>query len=202
MSFGEDGLPNSPAAERNREPIRQVLSERLGTTGHLLELASGLGQHAVYLAAALPGWSWQPSEPDAQARATLAARVAAAGVPGLCDPTELDVEQPDWGIAVPDALLCVNLLHIAPWSVTQALMAGAGRWLRSGGLLFVYGPFRMDGAHTAESNERFDRDLRSRDSRWGIRDLESVTAAAVSAGGNLSETVAMPANNHVAVYRF
>lgn len=200
-SVAEDGLPNSPAAERNREPIRQVLAERLPATGQLLEIASGLGQHAVYLAASFPGWSWQPSEPDGQARETLARRVAAAGLPSLREPVPLDVEQADWGVGSVDAILCVNLIHVAPWSATQALMVGASRRLRAGGWLFVYAPFRMGGQHTAASNERFDADLRARDSRWGVRDLADVSAQANDAGVAVSETIAMPANNHVAVYR-
>jgi SAM-dependent methyltransferase len=194
-------LPGSPAAERNKGPIRDVLTARLPAEGHLLEIASGLGQHAVHIAAALPGWSWQPSEPDPEARATLAARVAGAGLPQLRAPIALDVTQPDWGVAVPDAVLCANLIHIAPWSVTEALMQGAGHWLRPGGSLFLYGPFRMGGAHTADSNARFDADLRARDPSWGIRDLEVVTDAAGVAGLASSEVIPMPANNHVVVFR-
>lgn len=194
-------LPVSPAADRNKGPIRDVLTARLPAAGHLLEVASGLGQHAVHIAAALPGWSWQPSEPNADARAALAARVAGSGLSQLRAPIALDVEQPDWAVAPPDALLCVNLIHIAPWSVTEALMKGAGHWLRPGGRLFLYGPFRMDGAHTAESNARFDADLRARDARWGIRDLDSITAQARQAGLAAGEVIAMPANNHVVVFR-
>lgn len=194
-------LPDSPAADRNKGPIRDVLTARLPPEGHLLEIASGLGQHAVHIAAALPGWTWQPSEPDPDARATLAARVAQASTEGLRPPIDLDVEQPDWAIEPPDAILCVNLIHIAPWSVTQALMQGAARWLRPGGPLFLYGPFRMDGAHTADSNARFDADLRARDARWGIRDREAVTEVAQAARLAAGEVIAMPANNHVVVFR-
>lgn len=194
-------LPSSPAAERNREPIREVLLERLPETGHLLEIASGLGQHAVHMASALPGWRWQPSDPDDAALATLQARVDDAGLPQLLAPMRLDVEQGDWGVQAADAMLCVNMIHIAPWSATEALLAGAGRLLVPGGPLFLYGPFHMNGAATSESNARFDDDLRARDPRWGIRDLETVTAAAGRLGLEHTETIAMPANNYVVVYR-
>jgi len=196
-----EDLPNSPAAERNREPIREVLAGRLPKQGHMLEIASGLGQHAVYLSAALPGWTWQPSDPDDEALVTLHSRVAAADLSQLLAPIPLDVEQPDWAVATPDAILCVNMIHIAPWSATRALFQGAGRWLRDGGWVFLYGPFRMNGASTSESNERFDADLRARELRWGIRDLADVTAEAEAAGLRHIETIAMPANNHVVVYR-
>ena len=197
----DEDPPNSPAAERNREPIREVLVERLPDRGHMLEIASGLGQHAVHLAAGLPGWSWQPSDPDGEALAALAARVARAGLTGLKRPVRLDVEQSDWAVGQPDAILCVNMSHVAPWSATEALFGGAGRCLAPDGWLFLYSPFHVNGAPTSDSNARFDADLRARDSRWGIRDLAHVTAEAAASGLRHVETIAMPANNHMVVYR-
>lgn len=196
---GPDGLPHSPAAARNAEPILGVLRRVLPSTGTVLEVASGTGQHVVHFAAALPGLRWQPTDVDAGAIETVRARVQASGLDNVEPPRALDVTAPDWGLEPVDAMVCTNLLHIAPWLVTEGLMTGAGRLLRAGGPLVVYGPFRCGGEHTAESNARFDADLRARDGRWGIRDIADVAACARASGLARTETVAMPANNQILV---
>lgn len=189
-----------PAPERNRGPILEVLTRVLPARGRLLEIASGSGQHAVAFAQALPTIQWYPTDPDPAHRASIAAYVEEAGLPNLHLPEALDVEQEDWGHAEPDAVFVANLLHIAPWSCTVALMRGAGRQLAEDGVLVVYGPFRIGGAHTAPSNEAFDAELRARDPRFGVRDLEAVCEAASDAGLRFVERVAMPANNQTLVF--
>jgi SAM-dependent methyltransferase len=192
---------HAPAAERNREPILAVLERVLPATGTVLEIASGTGQHAVHFAAALPQLVWQPSDPDEAARASVAAWTAASGLANVRAPLALDVRDASWGIASADAIVCINMIHISPWASAQALIGGAGRLLGSGGVLFLYGPYRRGGAHTAPSNAAFDEQLRHRDPAWGVRDLEDVAALADAAGFDHEETVAMPANNFSVVFR-
>ena len=196
----DDPLPHSPAAERNADPILEVLRDRLPANGRVLEIASGTGQHAVHFARNLPGLSWQPSDTDAKALDAVRARVEQVALANLSAPITLDVCAPDWPITAADAIVCANLLHISPWEATEGLLAGAGRILPPGGLLFVYGPFRQDGRHTAESNARFDAQLQARDFRWGIRDVADVAARAAAQGLLHEETIAMPANNHVLLF--
>jgi SAM-dependent methyltransferase len=191
----------SPSAERNREPILTVLREALPATGRVLEIASGTGQHAMCFAAALPGLDWQPSDVDGDARASIAAWIAHDGLPNVRAPLALDVHRPDWGIDSLDAVVCINMIHISPWSATQALFAGAGRRLVDGGVLYLYGPYKRGGAHTSPSNDAFDQQLRSRNSDWGVRDMETVVALGASAGLVCDEPVAMPANNFSLVFR-
>ncbi|WGS53924.1 class I SAM-dependent methyltransferase [Paraburkholderia sp. D15] len=191
----------SPSAERNREPILAVLREALPAVGRVLEIASGTGQHAVCFAGALPGLDWQPSDADADARASIAAWIAHSGLPNLRAPLALDVHRTDWGVDVLDAVICINMVHISPWSATEALFAGAARRLHDGGVLYLYGPYRRGGLHTAPSNEAFDQQLRSRDPAWGVRDMETVIALGASAGLVCEEPVAMPANNFSLVFR-
>ncbi|MEZ4366226.1 MAG: DUF938 domain-containing protein [Kofleriaceae bacterium] len=191
---------HSPAAERNRAPILEVLRRVLPTHGRVLELASGSGQHAVAFASALPGITWQPSDPDADARASIAAWRAEAALPNLAAPLDLDVTAPAWPVDPVDAVVAVNLVHISPWAATEALFAGAARVLRPGGVVVLYGPYRIDG-DTAPSNLAFDADLRARDPAWGVRELREVVAAADGCGLALAEVIAMPANNHVVVLR-
>ena len=202
LASGKDEpLPRSLAAERNAEPILAVLRERLPPGGRVLEIASGTGQHAVHFAQALSELSWQPSDTEGEALSTIRTRVGRAELPNLAAPVELDVRAPDWPVTAADAIVCANLLHISPWEATEGLVAGAGRLLPSGGLLMVYGPFRRDGQHTAESNARFDAQLRARDDRWGIRDIKEVAECAAAHGLQHEETIAMPANNHILVFR-
>jgi SAM-dependent methyltransferase len=166
----------------------------------VLEVASGTGQHAQHLAGAQPGWDWQPSEAREEALPVVAAR--SAGLPNVRASVLLDVHDAPWPVPPGgfDAVFVANLLHIAPWSATPALLNGAARALRPGGLLAVYGPFVVEGEPLAPSNAAFDADLRARDPRWGLRSLHAVQAAALAAGLTLAERCAMPANN--AMLRF
>lgn len=191
---------HSPAAARNRQPILEVLSEALPASARVLEVASGSGEHAVHCAAAMPGWRWRPSDPGPRARESIAAWRARAGLPNLLEPLALDVTG-DWPEGEFDAIVAINLLHISPWEVTEALMAGAGERLAAGGVLYLYGPYRRGGRHTAPSNAAFDADLKARDPRWGVRDLESVTLEAERHGLALERIVEMPANNLSLVLR-
>jgi len=192
---------HSPSAERNREPILAVLRTALPATGRVLEIASGTGQHAMYFAGAMPGLDWQPTDADAQARESIAAWIAHGAPLNVRAPLALDVHQADWGVGVLDAVVCINMIHIAPWSAAQALFAGASRHLARGGVLYLYGPYKRGGAHTAPSNEAFDRQLQSRNPAWGVRDMEAVVALAASEGFTCGEPVAMPANNFSLVFR-
>ncbi|VWB57257.1 SAM-dependent methyltransferase [Burkholderia lata] len=192
---------SAPAAERNRGPILDVLRRVLPANGRVLEIASGTGQHAVHFAQALPGLHWQPSDPDAQARRSIAAWVAHAGLANVAGPLAFDVRDASWPVDALDAIVCINMIHISPWACTDALFAGASRLLRPGGVLFLYGPYRREGRHTAPSNEAFDLQLRSRDPSWGVRDLETVVALGLDRGLDCIEVVEMPANNLSVVFR-
>ena len=192
---------HAPAAERNRQPILAVLERVLPATGTVLEIASGTGQHAVHFAAALPQLIWQPSDPGEEARASIAAWTAHNGLANVRAPLALDVRNASWGIDAADAIVCINMIHISPWESAQALIGGAGRLLQTGGVLFLYGPYRRGGAHTAPSNAAFDAQLRSRDPSWGVRDMEDVVALADAAGFDSDERVEMPANNFCLVFR-
>jgi SAM-dependent methyltransferase len=197
----------SPSAERNREPILAVLREVLPAAGRVLEIASGTGQHAICFASALRGLDWQPSDLDAQARASIAAWIAHEGLANVRAPLALDVHQQDWGVPTRDkldaldAVVCINMIHISPWSATEALFAGASRRLAVGGVLYLYGPYKRGGAQTSPSNEAFDRQLRSHDPAWGVRDMEAVVALGASVGLVCDEPIAMPANNFSLVFR-
>jgi SAM-dependent methyltransferase len=196
-------LPSSPAADRNKQPILDVLRRVLGERGAALEIASGTGQHAAWFAAALGQWIWQPSDADAGMLPALAERVAQAGLANLRPPLLLDVMSPRWLTQDAgqrfDAIYCANMLHIAPAAACPALMEGAARHLVGGGLLITYGPYFEDGI-PAPSNLAFDESLRARDPAWGIRRLEDVVAAARRAGLALRERHEMPANNLLLVF--
>lgn len=187
----------SPSAARNRDPILAVLRRVLPSEARVLELASGSGEHALYFARALPGVIWQPSDPDPNARASIAAWIEAEGAPNVHAPLAIDACSEDWGVAPGafDAVVAINMIHISPWEATLGLMAGAARVLRPGGVLYTYGAYKRGGAHTAPSNEAFDAWLKGLDTRYGVRDLEAVEAAARAQGLRLRETVEMPANN-------
>ncbi|MCX4245636.1 DUF938 domain-containing protein [Paraliomyxa miuraensis] len=189
-----------PATVRNREPILEVLRPRLPASGLVLEVASGSGEHAAWLGAALPHLRWQPSDPEPQHRASIAAWVAHEGLRNVAEPLELDACTWPWPIDRADAMFCANMIHIAPWESAQGLVAGAGRVLPPGGALFLYGPFLVDG-HTAPSNRTFDRSLRDRDPRFGVRELREVEREALQHGLVLEEQVEMPANNLTVVLR-
>jgi hypothetical protein len=186
------------APERNKQPILEVLRRVLPASGTLLELASGTGQHAAYFAAHLPGWTIQPSDVDPENLASIEAYRLEAGLASLRPPVLLDVADASWPAA--SAIFNANLIHIAPWQAALDLLRGAGRVLAPGQVLVVYGPFKIDGAHTAPSNQSFDDSLRARNPSWVVRDLEAVVAAAASHGLELSERVEMPANNQTLIF--
>lgn len=194
----EDLRRHAPATLRNRDAILAVLRRHLPESGLLLEIASGTGEHAAHFAAALPGITFQPSDPDAGARASIDAHAGAAGFANIRPALALDVIGA-WPIDRADALLCCNMIHIAPWDATPALIAGAARLLPSGAPLLLYGPFLRGGRHTAPSNAAFDQSLRARDPRWGVRDLDEVIALAVDF--DVAAIEAMPANNLTVVLR-
>jgi hypothetical protein len=192
----------SPATARNRGPILEVLRRALPKRGQLLEVAAGAGEHAAYLAPAFPGLQWQPTDADPHALDSIRAWRAAAGAPNLRDPILLDVTDPaDWPVDAYEAVVCINMIHISPWVATEGLMEGAANVLALGGLLYVYGPFREGGRHTAPTNAAFDASLKARDPAWGVRDLEEVTALAARQGLALAERVEMPANNLSLLFR-
>ena len=191
----------SPATARNRQPILEVLAPRLPAAARVLEIASGAGEHAVFLAGALPGVRWRPSDPDPEARASIATWRARAGLPNLAEPLALDAaDLATWPVDPVDAVVCINMIHISPWSATEGLMAGAGRLLLPGGQLILYGPYREAGVPTASSNLAFDDSLKARNPAWGLRDLADVEAAAQVHGLALAERIAMPANNLIVVF--
>lgn len=186
--------PSSPAAERNAQPILDVLRRLLPAEARVLEIASGTGQHAAFFGAAMPGWQWQPSDGDAQSLDAIDAwRADAANVAA---PVVLDVMAGDWPVRGPfDAVFCANMLHISPWATCAALMRGAARVLEPGGLLVTYGPYLEDDVETAQGNVAFDASLRGRNPAWGIRRVEDVAREAEAAGLRLVQRLSMPANN-------
>jgi hypothetical protein len=191
----------APAASRNRQPILDVLRPRLPDDGLVLEIASGSGEHVMHFAAALPNLVFQPSDPDSSARASIDAWADATGLANVRPAMALDTQQAAWPVEQADAVLCNNMIHIAPWQAAIGLIAGAGRLLSAEGLLYLYGPYRRGGRHTAPSNDAFDRDLRQRNPAWGVRDLEDVTACAHENGFDTPEIVEMPANNLSLIFR-
>ena len=197
---------HSPAAERNRQPILQVLQALLPATGSALEVASGTGQHAAWFAAALPGWTWQPSDAQAGHLDSITAWCADAGVHNVRTPVLLDVLAPQWpssgtAFATPfDLVYCANMLHIAPWACCAGLMQGAARHLAPGGHLVTYGPYLEDDVPTAPGNLAFDASLRERNPDWGIRRLHDVAQIAAQAGLRLAARHALPANNLLLVW--
>jgi SAM-dependent methyltransferase len=196
-----DARRHAPAAERNRDAILAVLKRHLPVRGLVLELASGSGEHAVHFAAALPDLVFQPSDPDAASCASIDAWAASAGLANLRPALALDATMPDWPIAAADAILCINMIHIAPWAAAIGLLQGAARILAPGGVLYLYGPYKRDGRHTAPSNDAFDRGLRARDPAWGVRDLEAVAALAAANGFAAPAIEPMPANNLSLIFR-
>lgn len=190
-----DARQFAPATARNREPILEALRRVLPAHGTVLEISSGTGEHATFFGPNLPGLTWQPSDPDPTSRASIAAWIAATGAANVLPPLDIDVRMLVWPIISADAVVCINMIHIAPWEATPALFAGARRLLPPGGMLYLYGPFMRDGRHTAPSNEAFDASLRARNPEWGVRDLENVAAEAAQAGFYAPTVTAMPANN-------
>lgn len=194
-----DARRHSPPCERNKGPILAQLRRLLPARARVLEIASGTGQHAAHFAASEPGWHWQPTDAEADALPSIAAWCA--GLANVAPPVLLDVMAADWPLTGRfDAVVCVNMLHIAPWPACAALMRGAAR-VAPEGVLVVYGPFVVDDEPAAPSNLAFDADLRRRDPSWGLRRLADVCAEAADAGWSLRERIAMPANNLVLVFR-
>ena len=179
-----------------------MLKRCLPTTGLVLEVAAGAGEHALYNAAAFPNLRWQPTDLDPEALASIAAWRDHAGTPNLLAPLALDATRPEiWPVRSADAVVNINMIHISPWAATQGLMTGAGTVLPPGGALFLYGPYIEAEAETAPSNLDFDASLRRRNPDWGLRRLEDVTALAAAHCLRLAERVAMPANNLSLVFR-
>jgi SAM-dependent methyltransferase len=191
----------APATQRNRAPIAEVLRGVLPKSGLVLEIAAGSGEHAVFFGESFPALSFQPTDPDPRALASIAAWIAATGVTNVRAPLRLDAAAADWPVASADAVVCVNMVHISPWAATLGLMRGAARVLPPGGPLYLYGPYLRAGVATAPSNLAFDADLRSRDPAWGLRDLDAVAKAAADAGFGAPVVTEMPANNLSVVFR-
>lgn len=193
---------HAPATERNRAPLLDVLRRVLPSQGAVLEVAAGTGQHAVAFAEALPGLTWHPTDADPGALDSIRAWAAEAALPNLAPPARLDVlaDEP-WPLARADAVVCINMIHIAPWEACLGLMRGAGAVLEAGAPLVLYGPYRRDGTHTAPSNAAFEDWLKAQDPRFGVRDLETVAAEAAAHGLSLEEVVPMPANNFTVIFR-
>jgi SAM-dependent methyltransferase len=213
VEFGKDGRPveadgrlDAAAFHRNHEPIWAVLQPFLtGQSGDVLEAGSGTGQHVVHFARHTPDITWWPSDLHAAHLRSIAAWRAHAGLANIRPPQRIDLSDPAWSPVPPDgpgpdkllAIFCANVIHIAPWRVAEGLFAGANRHLRADGRLFLYGPFKRDGKHTALSNAVFDTSLRDRDAEWGVRDIADLEKLAGSVGLKLAGAFEMPANNMI-----
>jgi len=190
------GARAAPSTARNRQPILDVLAPRLPADARVLEVASGAGEHAMFVARALPGVTWQPTDRDDEALTSIAAWREASGLENIAPPLRLDASEPaSWPAGPYEAVVCINMIHIAPWAATEGLMAGAARVLAPGGRLILYGPYLEADVETAPGNVSFDESLKSRNPAWGIRDLTAVTALAAANGLAFAERIAMPANN-------
>jgi hypothetical protein len=216
VEFGKDGRPVEPdgrldaaAFHRNHAPIWAVLQKFLmGKSGDVVEVGSGTGQHAVHFAKHTPGITWWPSDLNENHLKSIEAWRAYSALPNIRPPLRIDLTDPAWCPAMHDgsgpsqllAVFCANVIHIAPWRVAEGLFAGAGRYLRRDGHLFLYGPFKRNGRHTAMSNAVFDTSLRQQDAEWGVRDIADIENLAAGAGLGLIETVPMPANNMMLVF--
>lgn len=192
---------HAPATERNRAPLLEVLRSVLPTQGDVLEIASGSGEHAVFFAAALPALRFFPTDIDPAALASIDAWGTERGLDNLQPAQALDVCAWPWPRRTADAILCINMIHIAPFSACEGLLRGARELLPQGAPLVLYGPFREGGLHTAESNERFDEWLANQNPAWGVRDLDEVLSLAREHGLLHEQTVTMPANNRTVVLR-
>ena len=194
--MNNDVRRHAPSAARNREPILQVLRRHLPAQGLVLEVASGSGEHIIHFAAALsPGLAFQPSDPDTDARASIDAWAVSGNLRQVRPALALDAASAVWPVTRADMILCINMIHIAPWAAATGLFGGAARILPADGVLFLYGPYLRGGRHTAASNEAFDLDLRARNRAWGVRDLEAVAELAASHGFAPPVIEPMPANN-------
>jgi SAM-dependent methyltransferase len=216
VEFGKDGRPVEPdgrldaaAFHRNHVPIWAVLEKFLaGRSGDVLEAGSGTGQHVVHFARHTPDITWWPSDLNEAHLRSIEAWRKHSGLPNIRPPRRIDLTDPAWASAMRDgggpanllAVFCANVIHIAPWRVAEGLFAGAGRYLRADGRLFLYGPFKRDGKHTALSNAVFDTSLRDQDAEWGVRDIADLEKLADSVGLNLIGISDMPANNFILAF--
>jgi SAM-dependent methyltransferase len=216
VEFGKDGRPvesdgrlDAAAFHRNHEPIWAVLQKFLaGKSGHVVEAGSGTGQHVVHFAKRTPGIIWWPSDLNERHLKSIEAWRAYSALPNIRSPLRIDLTDPAWCPAMQDgsgpaellAVFCANVIHIAPWRVAEGLFAGAGRYLRADGRLFLYGPFKREGKHTAMSNAVFDTSLRQQDAEWGVRDIADIEKLAAGVGLALIEPLPMPANNMILVF--
>lgn len=201
LNAGAEAKRHAPATARNREPIANVLQDILPPSGTILEVASGTGEHIVHFARLFPKLIWQPSDHDELGLESIRAWSAEADLPNIMPPALIDAAAAEWPITQADAMLCINMVHIAPWAATQGLMAGAGRILPKGGPLVLYGPFIQPGIETAPSNLAFDANLRSRNPDWGLRSLDAVTDTARAHGLRQEQVIGMPANNLSVIFR-
>lgn len=190
----------APAAERNQQPILDVLRRALPSKGLVLEIASGTGQHATFFSQHLTAIRWQPSDASREALESIRARVDEVGRENLRPPLALDVRSTPWPLTNADAIVCINMIHIAPWEATVALFHGAARVLDEAKHLITYGPYRLHGVHTAPSNAVFDQSLRARDAEWGVRDVDDLQQLGDETGFDLEERVAMPTNNMTLIW--
>jgi SAM-dependent methyltransferase len=197
----DDLRKSAPHVARNRDPILVVLREVLPPQGLVLEIASGSGEHAIHFAQALPGLTFQPTDPDDRARQSVAGWIEDSGLTNIRAPIVLDASSSPWPVAAADAIICINMIHISPWRATEGLLKGAAAVLPPGGPLYLYGPYRRRDIPTAPSNEDFDASLRGRNPAWGLRVLEDVVELAGQSGLALDRIVEMPANNLSVVLR-
>ena len=195
----------APATARNRDPILAVLREHVPLPARVLELASGTGEHGAYFCTQLPELQWQPSDADPDSLASITAWTEALRLSNLHEPVAIDLSQPvdhlPWSAGIFDAGFCANLIHIAPWEVCPNMLSVMSRVLKPNAPFIVYGPFRVNGAHTAPSNVQFEQWLHSLDPRFGVRDREAVVREADVRGLDLEQSVEMPANNFCLVFR-
>lgn len=191
----------APSTARNRGPILDVLRNVLPAKGVALEIASGAGEHVTFFAQHLPGLTFCPSDPNTEARESISAWIAFSRLANVDAPLTLNVEEFPWPIRLADAIICINMTHISPWRATEALFEGGVRTLSAGAPLYLYGPYKRGGAHTAPSNAEFDASLRARNAAWGIRDLEDVVACARAKGFGEPQIVDMPAHNLSVIFR-
>ncbi|MBG1271872.1 DUF938 domain-containing protein [Nostoc sp. WHI] len=206
----QDARQYAPATQRNSEPIIEVLLQVLPESGTILEIASGTGEHAVFFAPKLSPRLWLPTDANPQLRASISAWAEHFGCSNLYPPLELDVRELVWPVENRTfdwlnqepivAIVNINMIHISPWSACLGLMAGAGRILPAGGILYLYGPFKQGGEHTAESNAAFDKSLRAQNPEWGVRNLDDVVAVASAQNLSLKQIYQMPANNLSVVF--
>ena len=196
-----DDRQHAPATLRNRDFILDVLRDVLPMTGVILEIASGSGEHIVYFARNFPALIFQPSDPEPDARLSVAAWVESTRVTNVRQPIALDASHSVWPIASADGIICINMVHISPWEATVGLIKGAAALLPPASPLYLYGPYKRKGFTTAPSNQAFDRNLRDRNQTWGLRDLEAVAAIARSVGFSVPAVTEMPANNLSVVFR-